>query len=248
MEELAVTQTPNPPSGLLTREQLLPCPFCGSTDIEPDGVASIKKDVRAVVKFWKDALPEHIINRPCCNTCGATTEGDWNTRAARQSPTAPAGWRVVPEEPTPEMIEAAGRKGAVFGFGFHYKVALASAPTPPNRATKEGEAEAYLKTLCDRIELYAKDKTAQDFSNAYQAYMDAVCYLAASKSVESWRDIASAPRDEVLIGTYYDTKYDEWPMEVFMNDDNGAYAKMQGFTHWRRKPAPPSHDTAREGG
>lgn len=61
--------------------ELKPCPFCGSTDIDADGVASIKKDRRGLVAFWKDATPDDIENSPSCNNCSASTEIDWNTRA-----------------------------------------------------------------------------------------------------------------------------------------------------------------------
>lgn len=63
-------------------EELKPCPFCGSADIDSEGVSSIKKD--SGVGLWKDAKPEHIEHHPACNNCSATTNGAWNTRSDSQ--------------------------------------------------------------------------------------------------------------------------------------------------------------------
>ncbi|PHS61022.1 MAG: hypothetical protein COB09_18925 [Thalassobium sp.] len=60
---------------------LKPCPFCGSTDIDPEGVASFKPEFRAREMSWADDdIADYIQHKPACNNCGATTEGDWNTR------------------------------------------------------------------------------------------------------------------------------------------------------------------------
>jgi hypothetical protein len=65
--------------------KLKECPFCGSTDIDPEGVASFRDEEKhnpdGSLRNWKDdALPERIQHSPACNECGATTDGDWNTR------------------------------------------------------------------------------------------------------------------------------------------------------------------------
>jgi len=62
-------------------KNLKPCPFCGSPDIDPEGVASFKPEYRNSNNTWPTAQPHMIENRPACNNCGATTDGDWNTRA-----------------------------------------------------------------------------------------------------------------------------------------------------------------------
>ena len=46
----------------LMPDELLPCPFCGSSDVDHEGLSSI------------------IDTRPACNNCGASTDGDWNAR------------------------------------------------------------------------------------------------------------------------------------------------------------------------
>lgn len=47
----------------------MPCPFCGSLDIDPEGVA-----------YYKDGDKKNGLSHdPACNDCGATCK-DWNTR------------------------------------------------------------------------------------------------------------------------------------------------------------------------
>jgi len=71
-------------------QELLPCPFCGSTDVDPTGVASFKDNEKnnpdGSPRNWYKAKPEWIEHRPACNNCGASTDSDWNTR-----PTQPQG-------------------------------------------------------------------------------------------------------------------------------------------------------------
>ncbi len=53
--------------------KLLPCPFCGSDDIDPEGVF-----------FYDGGDTAKPINAPACNKCSATsgkTVDDWNNRA-----------------------------------------------------------------------------------------------------------------------------------------------------------------------
>lgn len=51
-------------------DTFLPCPFCGSWDIEPDGVS-----------YYKDGKEENgLCHDPACNNCGATSN-NWNVRA-----------------------------------------------------------------------------------------------------------------------------------------------------------------------
>jgi len=62
-------------------QEIKPCPFCGSTDIDPEGVACFKPEYKGGSVGWDKATDDMIVHRPACNSCGATTDGDWNTRA-----------------------------------------------------------------------------------------------------------------------------------------------------------------------
>jgi len=66
-------------------EELKPCPFCGSDNIDPEGVASFKPEYRTSDMNWEeDASKGTIQHRPACADCGATTEENWNTRADQE--------------------------------------------------------------------------------------------------------------------------------------------------------------------
>ena len=66
---------------MTTTQELDYCPFCGSTNIDPEGVSAFKPEYRSLDMTWhKDATPEKIEHRPACNNCSATTDGDWNKR------------------------------------------------------------------------------------------------------------------------------------------------------------------------
>lgn len=60
--------------------KLLPCPFCGCKDIDPEGVASFKPEYRTSDNNWKTCTPDMLENRPACANCNTTTDGDWNAR------------------------------------------------------------------------------------------------------------------------------------------------------------------------
>jgi hypothetical protein len=64
-----------------TTDKLLPCPFCGCTDIDPEGVA-----------FYPDGdASKGVHNAPACTNCSATaghTVEEWNTRAPVTADTA----------------------------------------------------------------------------------------------------------------------------------------------------------------
>lgn len=67
--------------------ELKPCPFCGSTNIDPEGVASFKPEFRSKDMTWdRDATPERLEHHPACQDCDATTGGDWNVRAGSGRP------------------------------------------------------------------------------------------------------------------------------------------------------------------
>lgn len=62
------------------KEKLLPCPFCGSNDIDPEGVSIIDPAVRKEITHWHMAEPHHIISKPACNNCSASAD-EWQRRA-----------------------------------------------------------------------------------------------------------------------------------------------------------------------
>jgi hypothetical protein len=72
--------------------------FAGGTSVE-------------YVAAWKEAVNEHI--NDCINLHEIDAATGWVVRPlfSRPVPAVPAGWRLVPEEPTPEMEEAGKRWG-----------------------------------------------------------------------------------------------------------------------------------------
>ena len=61
--------------------ELKNCPFCGSTDIDPEGVASFKEEHRKGENTWTNHSPEMIEHHPACNNCNATAAIKlWDTR------------------------------------------------------------------------------------------------------------------------------------------------------------------------
>lgn len=135
-----MTQPLNPPSGLLPKysDDKACCTICDAKKVCTicgDQTLLACSDCR--IDFQTTV---YVCRKPCCRDAHEEKcSAELRKRLSAQPPAAPAGWRVVPEEATPEMIEAAGRKGAVFGFGFHHKVALAAAPTPPNSAMRSAD-------------------------------------------------------------------------------------------------------------
>ena len=59
-------------------EELKNCPFCGSDEIDPEGVSSIKTEYKD--KTWSEVTVDMCESRPACDSCGASTSGNWNTR------------------------------------------------------------------------------------------------------------------------------------------------------------------------
>ncbi len=99
------------------REALLPCPFCGSTDIDPEGVSSFKDQYKYCGYSWNDDDKEgKIEHRPACNNCSATTDGDWNHRA----PVTNASEDVREIDPLSENYKA-GYMSCFRTYGFQYR-------------------------------------------------------------------------------------------------------------------------------
>lgn len=94
-------------------DKLLPCPFCGSEDVEIQGKPAIL-----------DALDSVF-----CNECTADAPYPvWNTRAALAAPVQD-GYALVPVEPKTEMIEAAEEAYMPFGdMDLALRMAILAAP------------------------------------------------------------------------------------------------------------------------
>lgn len=131
---------PIPPA---SERELLPCPFCGHDSPEFERMGTSSQSCIVI-----------------CGNCGARHEsGDeylrsglsWNTRAALSHP-SPQGWKLVPVEPTEEMLAAGeiptiemplrgGGTYQMLGLGAGpssiYRKMLAAAPLP---VQERGEA------------------------------------------------------------------------------------------------------------
>lgn len=119
-------------------EELKPCPFCGEADL---------------LGFEQNKQGWVVV---ACKNCGAsgsngrsTTEIEaaafWNRRAQPAAQAVPEGWKLVPVEPTTEMLRA-GVDVAVGALPI-YRAMLDAAPTPP-----AGEVRTVPDGLLDRIE------------------------------------------------------------------------------------------------
>lgn len=82
---------------LTEKVALLPCPFCGSDDIDPEGIAGTKGG------------GETVVSGPCCNVCSAATTftGNpghdaalWNRRAAIRQHDAESAMLTAAQEAT----------------------------------------------------------------------------------------------------------------------------------------------------
>ena len=121
-------------------EELKPCPFCGNSAAT---VYPRTCDKDTPYNPRDRAFP--IVR---CGGCGAEAAGKdwkgadtaiaaWNTRAVL-APIVPQGWKLVPMEPTPEMVRAADDElmtplsGMSRGSGpvRVYRAMLAASPAP----------------------------------------------------------------------------------------------------------------------
>lgn len=104
-------------------EELKPCPFCGNSAAT---VYPRTCDKDTPYNPRDRAFP--IVR---CGGCGAEAAGKdwkgadtaiaaWNTRAVL-APIVPQGWKLVPMEPTPEMVRA---------YLNAYRAMLAASPAP----------------------------------------------------------------------------------------------------------------------
>lgn len=138
---------------------LLPCPFCGGAAIIDD----IENRSGLLVRVL--GPDDRVFYSVACGECNALIDQDywleseaiaaWNTRALkRPNEPAPDGWKLVPVQPTPEMLEPMAREdckrdgldpdepepphghyprwyGRCSAYDAMYRAMLAAAPTPP---------------------------------------------------------------------------------------------------------------------
>ena len=111
----------------LDKTDLLPCPFCGNTNVQ---MVTIKDEDGDVL---------HAVGCPKCGCNGAphiaamddprpAAAAAWNQRAALL--TAPPGWKLVPVEPTPRMSAAGFCADEGHDPAGVYRAMLAAAPEP----------------------------------------------------------------------------------------------------------------------
>jgi len=126
-------------SGGVPAGELLPCPFCGS---------------EAVLR-GQDA-PEYWVACPGIG-CEANTESFSSKNAAIavwNARTTPAGWVLVPVEPTEAMLTAAYDAAAEWGVHLHdsglsvYRSMLAATPTPPIEG-RDADVERVARAIAD---------------------------------------------------------------------------------------------------
>lgn len=86
---------------------LKPCPFCGSTNVDPEGWAAT------------DADGNNLREGPCCDDCNASADSveAWNTRAADRL-SEREGWREIESDPPSpgQRIIAATPDGSHWSF------------------------------------------------------------------------------------------------------------------------------------
>lgn len=104
--------------------ELKACPICGD---RPTVVSRGTAGVRC-------SKPDHLLWAYGASTVSAIAA--WNTRAQGQ-PTQGEGWRLVPVEPTPEMLAIVGTAWRR-DLAWNYRAMLAAAPPPPQSQQEDG--------------------------------------------------------------------------------------------------------------
>ena len=123
--------------------ELLPCPFCGgealpTAHLTYNWFAPVCRrcNVRGPsVKIERDSDPQEMRNLM------NQADENWNRRASPAS--VPEGWKIVPVEPTGEMVDAGLRS---WGTSHKFRAMLAAAPTPPvSEDRKDAELLDYIQ-------------------------------------------------------------------------------------------------------
>lgn len=224
----------------LKADELMPCPFCGSKDIDPEGVASIAEEHRKEVGTWDKAQPHHIVNRPACTNCNATTDGDWNTRESL--PASPQdGDRVAVLEAAIRWACGEGdsdfrqRKDGEGAYWWRKELRQRAALPYVAPPVPDGDALKALEAL-----LY---EAMRVHDTARESKYNADILRARLTSAVTWMPIDTAPRDGTLVMVYVKSKIGDTWIDVGRYT-GGKHKWLSGSdviypTHWQPLPQPP---------
>lgn len=104
-------------------EQMKPCPFCGAPGNHGKGFAPLES-----IDYAYCSNPEcvlHFLDHHLMDVA------QWNTRVQPAAVDVPAGWKLVPVEPTEAMLNAFNEMAQCEGYiPEGYARMLAAAPSP----------------------------------------------------------------------------------------------------------------------
>ena len=130
--------------------ELLPCPFCGgealpTAHLTYNWFAPVCGRCNArgpSVKIERDSDPQEMRNLM------NQADENWNHRASPAS--APEGWKIVPVEPTGEMVDAGIRS---LGTADKFRAMLAAAPVSSVSEDRKDAENSALKLARDALRI-----------------------------------------------------------------------------------------------
>ena len=120
----------------VSADEIKPCPFCGA-----GGDRIIIQEQEPHKHAFATFMPDHHGSATIeCAGCNIGMVEDtkekviaaWNRRAPAASGATPEGWKLVPVEPTPEMVIAFNRGIDFLTWGDCFRAMIAAAPLPPD--------------------------------------------------------------------------------------------------------------------
>ena len=152
--------------------ELLPCPFCGgealpTAHLTYNWFAPVCGRCNArgpSVKIERDSDPQEMRNLM------NQADENWNRRASPAS--APEGWKIVPVEPTGEMVDAGIRS---LGTADKFRAMLAAAPTPPVSEDRK-DAERYLWLRASDFDIFGSPHAIHLSGKELDQAIDAAMY------------------------------------------------------------------------